>query len=150
MLDNFDIKLNNEMRAEIEKQGKTIDEVIVLASIVEKEAAKYEDRRMAADIFLKRLKAGMPLQSDATINYITKKGTTRPSYEDLEIQSLYNTYTNKGLPPAPISNPSLSSIQAVIYPIDNDYYYFLTDNDGNIHYGRNMEEHQVNREKYLE
>lgn len=150
MLDNFDVKLNGEMRAEIERQGKTIDEVVVLASIVEKEAAKYEDRRMAADIFLKRLKAGMPLQSDATINYITKKGTTRPSYEDLKVQSLYNTYTNKGLPPAPISNPSLSSIQAVIYPIDNDYYYFLTDNDGNIYYARNMEEHQINREKYLE
>ncbi|MFH1565436.1 MAG: endolytic transglycosylase MltG [bacterium] len=150
MLDNFDVKLDDEMRVEIEKQGKTIDEVVVLASIVEKEAAKYEDRRMAADVFLKRLKAGMPLQSDATINYITKKGTTRPSYEDLKVDSLYNTYTNKGLPPAPINSPSLSSIQAVIYPISNDYYYFLTDKEGNIYYGRNMEEHQVNRGKYLE
>lgn len=150
MLDNFDSKLNDEMRAEIKRQGKTIDEVVVLASIVEKEVAKYEDRRMVADIFLKRLDVGMPLQSDATINYVTKKGTSRPSYEDLGVDSLYNTYKNKGLPPAPIDNPSLSSIQAVIYPIRNDYYYFLTDKEGNIYYGRDMEEHQVNRESYLE
>lgn len=150
MLDNFNVKLDDEMRAEIERQGKTIDEVVILASIVEKEVAKYEDRRMAADIFLKRLEVGIPLQSDATINYVTKKGTTRPSHEDLKVQSFYNTYINKGLPPAPISNPSLSSIQAVIYPISNDYYYFLTDKEGNVYYGRNMDEHQVNRERYLE
>lgn len=150
MIQNFDTKFNNEMRAEIKKQGKTIDEVVILASIIEKEVAKYEDRRMIADIFLKRLSAKMPLQSDAAINYITKRGATRSSYKDLEVESSYNTYINKGLPPAPISNPSLSSVLAVIYPISNDYYYFLTDKDGNVHYGRNMEEHQVNREKYLE
>jgi UPF0755 protein len=150
MLDNFKIKITDEMNTKIKSQKKTIDEILILASIIEQEVSEYEDRQMVADVFLKRLEAGMPLQSDATINYITKKGVTRPSYEDLEVQSAYNTYKNKGLPPSPIGNPGLASIQAAIYPIKNDYYYFLTDKDGNVYYGRTMEEHQVNREKYLE
>lgn len=149
MLDNFQSKLSPDLLAEIEKQGKSLDEVIVLASIIEKEVSTYEDRRLVADVFLKRLKIGMPLQSDATVNYITKKGTTRSSYEDLAVESAYNTYQNKGLPPGPISNPSLSAIKAVIYPLSNDYYYFLTDKDGNVYYGRNGDEHNLNRQKYL-
>lgn len=150
MLDNFKEKITDEMKLEIKRQKKTIDEILILASIVEEEVSRYEDRQMVADVFWKRLKIGMPLQSDATINYITKKGTTRPSYKDLDVQSDYNTYKNKGLPPSPIGNPSLASIQSVIYSIKNDYYYFLTDKKGNVYYGRNMEEHQVNRGKYLE
>jgi len=150
MLDNFKTKVIGEIQEEIEKQGKTIDEVVILASIVEKEVAKYEDRRMVADIFLKRLEIGMPLQSDATINYVTKKGTTRPSYNDLEVDSRYNTYQNKGLPPGPINSPSLSSIKAVVFPLKNDYYFFLTDKEGRIYYGRNIEEHKQNRWKYLD
>jgi UPF0755 protein len=149
MLDNFDKKFTVEMREKVKSQGDTINEIIVLASIVEKEVADYENRRLVADIFLKRLKIGMPLQSDATINYITKKGTTRPSYDDLKVESAYNTYQNKGLPPGPIGNPGLAAIQAVIYPISNNYYYFLTDKEGGVHYGKNSDEHQENRAKYL-
>jgi UPF0755 protein len=150
MLANFDKKVDQEIRAEIKKQNKTLDEVLILASIIEKEVASYEERRMVADIFLKRLAVGMPLQSDATVNYVTKKKTTRPSYDDLEVDSLYNTYKNKGLPPTPINNPSLSAIKAVVYPIKNDYYFFLTDKNNVIHYGRNGEEHIMNRQKYLD
>jgi len=149
MLDNFDKKLTEDLRNEIKKQGKTVYEVLILASIVEKEMFGYEDRRMVADIFLKRLDEGIPLQSDATINYITKKGTTRPSYADLEIQHPYNTYENKGLPPGPICNPSIEAIKAVIFPKENEYYYFLNTEDGEIMYSRTFEEHVRKKQKYL-
>ena len=105
---------------------------------------------MIADIFWKRIKANIGLQSDATINFVTGKGTTRPSLDDLKIYSLYNTYKYKGLPPGPISNPGLESIQAALYPTPNPYYYFLTDKDGGVHYAKDLEEHKQNRVKYLE
>jgi len=150
MLSNFDKKLTKELRGEIKDQDKTIYEVLTLASIVEKEMFGKEDRRMVADIFLKRLEDGIALQSDATINYITNKGTTRPSYADLEIQDPYNTYRNKGLPPGPICNPSIEAIKAVIYPKSNDYYYFLNTEDGTIIYSKTFEEHVKNKRKYLD
>ncbi len=149
MLTNFNKKLTKDLRNEIKSQGKTVYEVLTLASIVEKEMYGEEDRRMVADVFLKRLEDGIALQSDATINYITKKGTTRPSYADLEIQDPYNTYRSKGLPPGPICNPSIESIKAVIYPKSNDYYYFLNTEDGTIIYSKTFEEHVVNKHKYL-
>ncbi|MFZ5365627.1 MAG: endolytic transglycosylase MltG [Patescibacteria group bacterium] len=149
LLMNFDKKLTPELRQEIKNQKKTIYEVVTMAAIVEKEMFGYEDRRIVADIFWKRLEIGMPLQSDATINYITKKGTTRPSYADLEIQHPYNTYENKGLPPGPICNPSIEAIKAVIYPEKNDYYYFLNTADGRIIYSRTFDEHVANKQKYL-
>ncbi|HUT21937.1 MAG TPA: endolytic transglycosylase MltG [Candidatus Bipolaricaulota bacterium] len=150
MLENLDQKLTPELRTEIKRQKKTIFEVLTLASIVEKEMHGYENRRIVADVFLKRLNIGMPLQSDATINYITKKGTTRPSFADLEIQHPYNTYENKGLPPGPICNPSIEAIKAVVYPEPNDYYYFLNTEDGEIIYSKTFEEHVANKQKYLQ
>ncbi len=129
-LQNFDRKLTPQMRADIAKQNKTIFEVITLASIIEREASQRAedsvDDNMVADIFWKRLAIGMPLQSDATVNFATGKSLTRPTLEDLEVDSAYNTYKNPGLPPGPIANPGLSSIEAAIYPASNHYYYFLT------------------------
>jgi len=148
-LDNFDKKLTSDLRVEIKKQGKTIFEVVTLASIVEKEVSGYENRRMVADIFLKRLKAKMPLESDATINYITGKGMTRPLYGDLKVESPYNTYKYAGLPLGPINNPSIEAIMAVIYPASNPYYYFLTDESGKVYYGKTYAEHLKNKAKYL-
>jgi UPF0755 protein len=123
MLDNFDNKLTDEMRKDIKKQGKNIYEVVTLASIVEREMFGYENRRVVAGVFQNRLDVGMALQSDATVNYITKKGTTRPSYADLELDNLYNTYKYAGLPPGPINNPSIESIKAVIYYADVPYLF---------------------------
>jgi len=148
-LDNFNKKLTESLRAEIKRQGKTIFEVITLASIVEKEVSGYENRRMVADVFLKRLTAGMPLESDATINYITGKGMARPLYGDLKVESPYNTYKYKGLPLGPISNPGIEAIQAVVYPAPNPYYYFLTDDKGRVYYGKTYAEHLKNKAKYL-
>ena len=148
-LKNFDKKLDLSLREEIKKQNKSIFEIITLASIIEREVPNNEDKKMIADIFLKRLSIGMALQSDATINFITGKGMTQPTYDDLEVDSLYNTYKYPGLPPGPISNPGLDSIKAVIYPESNNYYFFLTSKDGKVIYSTTYEEHLQNKYKYL-
>ncbi len=148
LLDNFGIKLSSELRQEIKRQNKTIHEILTLASIIEKEVSGDQDRKMVADIFYKRLKAGMALQSDATVNYLTGKGTTRPSSNDLQIESLYNTYRYRGLPPGPICNPSLSAIMAAIYPQANSYWYFLTTPDGKVIYSKTYDEHLKAKARY--
>lgn len=126
---------------------KTLDQVVILASIVEKEVATKEERRMVAGIFLRRLKEGIPLQSDATVNYITQSGRDRSTAEDLQTESLYNTYKHKGLPPGPISNPSEDALVAVFEPTPSPYRYFLTDTKGNIYYASTLEQHAANRRK---
>jgi len=148
-LNNFDAKLTRELRQEIKKQKRTIFEVLTLASIVEKEMFGYENRQKVAGIFLKRLDAGMPLQSDATINFITKKGLTRPSLADLAVDSLYNTYKYSGLPPGPIGNPGIEAINAAIYPVETLFWYFLTTEDGQIIFSKTHEEHLANQGKYF-
>jgi len=149
MLDNFDAKLTPEMRAAIKKQKKSIFEVVTLASIVEKEMFGYENRRVVADIFSKRLKAGMALQSDATVNFVTKKGIAAPSLDDLKVESQYNTYKYPGLPPGPICNPSIEAIRAVIYPAQTSYWYFLNTPQGEIIFSKTHDEHVQNKFKYL-
>lgn len=150
MLDNFDSKLTDKMRSDIKSQGKSIFEVVNLASIIEREVPKNDDKKMIADVFLKRLTDGIALQSDATINYITGKGMSQPTYDDLKIDSPYNTYKYRGLPPGPISNPGIKSIEAVIYPTKNPYYYFLTTlDDGRVIYSKTYDEHLANKAKYL-
>lgn len=149
-LNNFDRKLTDDLREEIERQGKTIFEVVTLASIVEREVPLANDKKMIADIFLKRLDVGIGLQSDATVNYVTGKGLAQPTYADLEIESPYNTYKYRGLPPGPISNPGIDSIEAVVYPTSNDYYYFLTTHEGEVIYSLDYDEHLRNKAKYLD
>ncbi len=149
MLANFDNKLTDEFRKEAKKQGRSIFEVVTLASIVEREMFGYENRRKVADIFLKRLKIGMALQSDATVNYVTQKGQAAPSSEDIKVDNPYNTYKYPGLPPGPISNPSIESIKAVLYPEDTEYWYFLNTPDGDIIFSENYDEHVLNKQKYL-
>lgn len=149
ILNNFDRKLNNDLRKEIEKQGKTFHEIISLASILEKEVSTDEDRRLASGIFHKRLNIGMPLQSDATVNYVTGKKTLRPTEDDIQTESLYNTYKYKGLPSGPINNPGLSSIKAALYPQENIYFYFLTTPEGEVIYSKTYEEHLIAKRKYL-
>jgi UPF0755 protein len=126
---------------------KTLDDVIILASIVEAEVRDTSDRRIVAGIFLNRLEAGMALQTDASISYLTGSGRSRSTAKDLSIDSPFNTYKYPGLPPAPINNPSADSIRAVLNPSPNDYLYFLTDEAGTVYYGRTLEEHAANRRK---
>jgi UPF0755 protein len=148
MLDNFNKKLTPELVTEINKQQKTVHEIITLASIIEKEVSNDNDRKLVADIFYKRLEKGIGLQSDATVNYVTGKSTTRPSAQDLAVDSPYNTYKYKGLPPGPISNPGISAILAAIYPTSNPYFYFLTTPDGKVIYSKAYQEHLQAKAQY--
>lgn len=149
MLDNFGKKYSADMVAETLRQGRTIQSVVTLASILEREVVGEKDRRIVADIFYRRLAKGMPLQADSTINFITGKKDAQARLIDLEIDSPYNTYTHKGLPPGPIGNPGLSALQAALSPIENPFWFFLTTLEGEVIYSKTFEEHVKNKLKYL-
>ncbi|MFA6463804.1 MAG: endolytic transglycosylase MltG [Candidatus Paceibacterota bacterium] len=127
--------------------------IITLASIIEKEVQKPEDKKTVAEIFVKRLNTGMALQSDATIAYILDEDSKDVTALDLKKDSPYNTYIYKGLPPTPITNPGLDAINsaydAILNPQGTTYLYFLTDKDGNVHYATTYAEHKANVAKYL-
>ncbi|NTU69722.1 endolytic transglycosylase MltG [bacterium] len=149
-LDNFDKKLTQTMRDDIKSQGRTIKDVVILASIVEREVTKDNDRKIVAGIFLSRIKEGMPLQSDATVNYVTGESKASPTYEETRKASPYNTYLNKGLTPGPISNPSISSITSSVYPEYTDYRYYLNRQDTlETIFSVTYDEHLENKQKYL-
>lgn len=151
MLDNFDKKLTSAMREDMRKQGKSMYEIITLASIVEKEAGNTGEMATIASVFYNRLRIGQALQSDATVNYITGAGRAMPTNEDLEVDSPYNTYKYAGLPPTPICNPGIEAIKAAIYPTETDYFYFLTTQDEKqtTYFSKTYEEHLQNKATYL-
>jgi len=123
----------------------TLDDVIILASIVEKEVRDPADRKIVAGIFLHRMRLGMALQSDATLNFVLDEKRAQTSAEDLKNESKYNSYKYKGLPPSPICNPGASAIDAVLNPTASRYLYFLTKTDGKVLYAATFEEHKRNR-----
>ncbi|MFA6422143.1 MAG: endolytic transglycosylase MltG [Candidatus Buchananbacteria bacterium] len=150
MLNNFEVKVTEQMKTDLAQRGLSLNEAIIMASIIEKEGKYANDKKMISDIFWKRIDAKMALQSDATINYLTGKGETRSKGSDLEIDSPYNTYKYRGLTPGPIANPGLNSIVASIYPTANDFYYFITDKNGKAYFAKTFDEHKSNIAKYLE
>lgn len=131
----------------IEVFGKSEHEVLVMASILEREGRQSETRRMIADILWKRIARNMPLQVDAVFGYILGRSGYAPTLDDLKIDSPYNTYLNKGLPPTPIGNPGLSAIEDAISPTKNPYFYYLTDAEGKIYYAVTFAEHVINKNK---
>ncbi len=149
MTDNFNKKLTPELREDIQKQGKTVSEIVIIASLLEREVQTLEDKKKVAGILLNRLQVGMPLQVDATITYITKKQTTNVSKEDTQIDSPYNTYKYAGLPLGPICNPGIESINAAIYPQSNSYWYYLSTPEGETIFSKTLEEHNIAKAKYL-
>ena len=157
MLENFGKKMAPEMKTEIKKQGKTIFEIVTMASLLEKEVKTFEEKKLASDILWKRLGVGMRLQVDATIVYalgINKfvSGEINPgqvSYEDTKIDSPYNTYRFAGLPLGPIANPGKDSLLAAIYPQKSDDWYYLSTPEGETLFSRTLEEHNVKKVKYL-
>lgn len=131
--------------------GRTVDEVIILASIVELETKLPEDRAYAASVFYNRLAQDMPLQSDITIDYIYGTRTPVLTTEQTQVESPYNTYINLGLPLGPICSPGLASIEATIYPADTNYLYFVADMDsGKLYFNETLEEHDEDVSTYLE
>ena len=151
LLDNFGRQLNTKMRQDIENQGKTIYQIVTMASLLEKEVRSEKDMKIVSDIFWRRIKNGQRLESCATLAYILGKNKPQYSYEETRIDSPYNTYVNDGLPPGPIGSPSLKAIRAAIYPTSNNYNFFLTRPDnGETIFSRNFEEHKANKTKYLQ
>ncbi len=149
MRSNFNLKMTSEIKEEIRKRGLDVYKIITMASLIEEEARQPETRRIVSGILWKRLNAGMPLQVDAVFPYIMGKNTFEVTLDDLKVDSPYNTYLYSGLPKGPIANPGLDSILAAVYPKDSDYWYYLSDKDGNMHYSKTFEEHKKNKEKYL-
>lgn len=136
--------------------GMNLREIIIMASIVEREAKYDEDRPIVAGILIKRLKAEWPLEVDATLQYVLgyseeekKWWRNNITVSDLEVKSPFNTRINKGLPPSPICNPGLSVIKSVLYPQTSDYWFYLSDKTGKMHYGKTIEQHTDNIKKYL-
>jgi len=143
MTSNFQTKWSEEHTEKANNMDMSVQDVIILASIVEREAKNEEDFPIIASVFLNRLANNIPLESCATVQYILQERKPVLSAEDTKIDSPYNTYQNRGLPPAPISAPGMTAIDAVLNPADTDYLYFFTDQNGINHYSKTYEEHNA-------
>jgi UPF0755 protein len=146
--DTFQTKIAS-LESIIDSFGKPYSQVVIMASILEAEARKLEDRRVIAGILWKRIQMDMPLQVDAPFEYVSSKNTFTLTTADLRLDSPYNTYTRKGLPPTPIGNPGLEAIQAAVTPIESPYLYYLSDKNGVFHYAETHDGHVKNKAKYL-
>jgi UPF0755 protein len=149
MLSNYKERIAS-LSGQIMVFGRPIKDIITMASIIEEEARTDESRRTIAGILWKRFDEGMPLQVDAAFAFVNgKKASSDLTLDDLKIDSPYNTYVYKGLPPGPISNPGLGAISATINPIKTKYYFYLSDKQGNMHYAATHDQHVENKFTYL-
>nr|WP_238162403.1 endolytic transglycosylase MltG [Cohnella sp. AR92] len=133
MASELDRKLDSlpeDWQSVMEERGLTVHQLLTMASLVEREVVIDEERPIVASVIKNRLDKKMPLQIDATIQYLLDKQKEKLTTDDLKVKSPYNTYLNPGLPPGPIASPSVKSIQAVLYPADTDYLYYVTKKDG--------------------
>jgi UPF0755 protein len=152
MLENFDRRVDGQMRAGFEAEGLNLYQAVTLASIIEREAVVDEERGLIASVFFNRLRAGMKLEADPTVQYALGQQPDGSWWkspltaEDLALDSLYNTYMYPGLPPGPIANPGLESLRAVAFPEETDFLYFRTacDGSGRHLFARTFEEHLGN------
>ena len=155
LLDQFSRKIDGGVDNGFQANGLSTYQAVTLAAIVEREAQVAAERPVIASVFYNRLRIGMPLQADPTVQYALgyqesegrwwKRALT---YDDLRVASPFNTYANAGLPPGPICNPGLASLQAVSAPATTDYYYFVAVGDGSHVFSRTLDEHNANVRKY--
>lgn len=148
MLDNFEQHLH-EIEVQLSESGHSLDDVVVMASILEKEASIFEDKRSIAGVLWKRLEIGMKLQVDAPFVYFLGKNTFDLTLNDLQVDSPYNTYRYEGLPPTAIANPGLDSLKAAVSPESHDYLFYLADHEGVTHFSETYEEHLEKKAFYL-
>ncbi|MEZ4104545.1 MAG: endolytic transglycosylase MltG [Candidatus Paceibacterota bacterium] len=148
LLQTFDEKLE-PLKEKIDDHNLSLDQIIILASILEREANSGESMGMVSGILQNRMRIGMPLQADASIGYVLDKPLSQLTAEDLKIESPYNTYLNVGLPPTPIGNPGLEAITAVLEPTETEYLFYITGDDGNFYYAKTFEEHKRNIANHL-
>jgi len=148
--ENFTRQINDpRVQEALAKFDKPLSDVIIMASLLEKEAAKTKDRQMIAGILWKRIAINMPLQVDAVFPYIIGKNTFNITRAELRTDSPYNTYTNKGLPIGPIANPGLDSILAAMTPVKTNYLFYLSDLNSQFHFSPTYSEHLAKQRKYL-
>ena len=149
MFENFDHRFTQQMREDAREKGMSIDDVVRLASIIEREVADHDEFSIISSVFHNRMSIDMKLQSCATVQYIIEERKVNLTYEEMAIDSPFNTYVIEGLPPSAIANPGLVALEAAIYPDDTEYFYFVAKGDGeNTHYfAETYEEHQMNVEK---
>jgi UPF0755 protein len=153
LLQDFSSRLTPELRDGFSIHGLTINQAVILASIIEREAVVDEEMPVIASVFFNRLTKNMPLQADPTVQYALGYNPTRATWwtnplsrQDLQVDSPYNTYVHPGLPPAPISNPGLAALQAVAAPTQTNYYYFQArcDRSGLHNFAETLEQHHLN------
>ncbi len=137
------------LEADIATSGLSREDVIILASLIEKEGKSEESMRIISGILRKRLAIDMPLQVDATYAYALGKTSAELTEEELRADSPWNTYSKKGLPPSPIGSPGLKAIDAVLHPIETEYLYYLSDSDDVFHFATTFDEHKRNKALYL-
>ena len=147
MADEMNRYLTPAVKKQIQAQHMSIHDFVTLASIVERESLFDADRPTIAGVFKKRLAHGIPLQSDATISYVLGYAKENVSIGDTQLQSPYNTYVSKGLPPGPIANPGKKSLDAVLYSENTEYLYFVADKEGHNHFSKTYAEHLAAIEK---
>ncbi len=147
------IAQTNEVLAQYQEAMAANDytphELLTLSSLIEEEATEKADRGKISSVFYNRMEEGMPLQTDPTVLYALGKHKSKTVYKDLEVDSPYNTYQVKGLPPGPIANAGVSSIEAALQPEDTEYYYFLAASNGSVYYSETLDEHNEKKAKYI-
>ncbi|MFA6250643.1 MAG: endolytic transglycosylase MltG [Candidatus Shapirobacteria bacterium] len=150
---NFNKKI--ESQASSVSSPAALHRQVIIASLIEREGRTLESKKMISGIIANRLQLGMPLQIDATVQYARDSKNRTKDYwrplasADLSIQSPFNTYLTKDLPPSPICNPGLDSLMAAISPTASDYLYYITGTDGQMHYAKTLDDHNLNIAKYL-
>lgn len=147
------IKKTDEMlvpyRNKMKELSLSTHQFLTLASLVEEEATEKADREKIASVFYNRLEKNMPLQTDPTVLYSLGKHKERVYYKDLEVNSPYNTYKHKGLPPGPIANAGKQSLDAVANPADTNYFYFLATKEGEVIFTKTLDEHNKEKAKHI-
>jgi len=156
MQTNFNRKTAKFSQDKLKKNNLSLNDLVKIASLVEREARHDEDRPLVASVILNRLKLGMKLDIDATVQYALGYQPKEKSWwkkeltlEDINIKSPFNTYKNPGLPPTPIANPGLEAMEAVFNAPDSNYLYYISDKTGKLHFAKDIDGHNINISKYL-
>jgi len=137
------------LKPQIASSTRSVDDIVIMASLLEKEAGNVKDRRMIAGVLWNRIQQDIPLQVDAAFSRVNGKSTYELTTDDLYTDAPFNTYTNNGLPPAPITNPSISSLKAALNPVTSEYLFYLSDRHGNTYYSKTLAEHQRKKRIYV-
>lgn len=149
LIDTFESKLDTEIWIGLEKENRTLEEVMIMASIIEREERDPDERPTVSGILWNRYDANIGLGADATVLYALGRTKGGLNYDDLQVDSPFNTRKYRGLPPTPICNPNITSIKSAVDPARTDYWYYLHDSDGGVHYATDLDGHNVNKAKYI-